>query len=356
MYHLLVSVGKCSNVSAPFELSISSASICALLLLITVPTNLLVCLAILVDPNRKLRTQFNCFTFNLGLADLIVGCVAEPVSIYSHIREAFASERGRKASQVELMMFHVPYFISAMASVLSIAALGCERYFAITSPFGYRKYFNVKLTVMLSIVIWAIATTFGLLNLIYAYVLESFIFVNSAVLFTCLIICFSFYKIRHRLGTTSERWAENGVKRERDTSVQTRLTKTFAIMIGTLMSCYVPACSMVYYMNICTECDCTLIQWFRDACFWLVLLNSAIDPYVYAIRSTAFRNAIRKIITCKCRPHNKLRTAASVKFYKVKREGQRTQFATYGSVDSNDQSNESGEIVQAQLSKTKFTL
>ena len=96
MYHLEVSVTECSNVSAPFELSIASASISALLLVITVPTNLLVCLAILVDPNRELRTQFNCFTFNLGLADLIVGCVTEPVSIYSHITEAFASERGHR--------------------------------------------------------------------------------------------------------------------------------------------------------------------------------------------------------------------------------------------------------------------
>ena len=355
MYHLEVSVTECSNVSAPFELSIASASISALLLVITVPTNLLVCLAILVDPNRELRTQFNCFTFNLGLADLIVGCVAEPVSIYSHITEAFASERGHKVSQMELKMFHVPYFTSAMASVLSIAALACERYFAINSPFGYRKYFNVKVTVVFSIVIWAIAITFGLLNFMYHYTLQSFIFVNSAVLFTCVIICFTYYKIRHKLRKTSKQWAANGIKHQRDISVQIRLTKTFALMIGMLMLCYLPVCAMVYYINICTNCNCIIVQWFLDACFWLVLLNSAINPYVYAIRSSSFRDAIRKIITCRCQHRNKLRTVPFVKFSKVKKGEQRKRIPTYGSLDtSTDNSHESCQIEQAPLIKTWF--
>lgn len=353
MYHLEVSVTQCSNVSAPFELSIASASISALLLVITVPTNLLVCLAILVDPNRELRTQFNCFTFNLALADLIVGCVAEPVSIYSHINEAFASKRGHKVSQIELKMFHVPYFTSAIASVLSIAALACERYFAINSPFAYRKYFNVKVTVVFSIVIWAISITFGLLNFIYHYTLESFIFVNSAVLFTCVIICFTYYKIRHSLQKTSKQWAASGIKRQRDISIQIRLTKTFALMIGMLMLCYVPACAMVYYINICTDCDCIIVQWFLDACFWLVLLNSAIDPYVYAIRSLAFRDAIRKIITCKCRHRNKLRTVPSVRLSKGKNEEQRKRIPTYGSLDTcTDNDRELCHVEQAPLIKT----
>ena len=329
-----VAAPECSNVSVPFELSIASASIFALLLVITVPTNLLVCLAILVDPNRELRTQFNCFTFNLSLADLIVGCVAEPVSIYWHITEALASERGHKVSQIELKMFHVPYLTSAMASLLSIVALACERCLAINSPFGYRKYFNVKVTVVISIVIWATAITFTLQYFIYHDTLQSVIFVNSAVLFTCVVLCFTYYKIWHSWRKTSKQWAENGIKRQRDISIQNRLTKTFALMIGTLMLCYVPACAMVYYLSLCTDCNCIIVRWFSDACIWLVLLNSAIDPYVYAIRSSSFRDAIRKIITCKCRHRNKLRTVPSVRYSKLKKEDQQKQIPTYGSLNT----------------------
>ena len=343
----------CLNGSAPFELPIASASILTLLLVITVPTNLLVCLAILVDPNRELRTQFNIFTFNLSLADLIVACVAEPGSIYDRITKAFASERGHKVSQIGLKMFWVLYPTSIMASVLSIVALACERFFAINSPFGYRKYFNVKVAVVISIVIWAAATVFALQSFISHDTVQSFMFVYSTAVFTGVVMCFTYYKIRHSWRKTSKQWAENGIRRERDISIQNRLTKAFALMIGTLMLCYVPACAMVYYMGICTDCNCIIVQWFNDANFWLVLLNSAIDPYVYAIRSSAFRDAIRKIITCKCRHPNKLQTLPSVRFSKAKSEDQQKQIPTYGSLDtSRDNSRESCQIQQAPLIKT----
>ncbi|CAB3980135.1 adenosine receptor A2a-like [Paramuricea clavata] len=331
-----MSVAECTNSSAPFELSIASASISAVLLVITVPTNLLVCLAILVDPNRELRTQFNCFTFNLGLADLLVGCVAEPVSIYAHITEAFASEHSHEVSQVILKMFHIPYFISAMASVLSIAALACERNLAINSPLRYRKYFNVKLTLVFSTFIWVIAIIFGLLNLLFDYIFESFIFINSGVLFTGAIVCFVYGRIRSSLRKTSKQWTKNGTQRNRDIVTQLKLTKTFALMIGTLMLCYLPACSMVYFINLCTNCNCNLVQWFRDAVFWLVLLNSAINPYVYAVRSSVFRHAINKIVKCRCQHPKKPRTFPSIRYSKVRR-------GTYGALGTD------GDLVSCQV-------
>ena len=349
MHHLEMAVAECGNTSAPVALSITSASISALLLVVTVPTNFLVCLAIIVDPNRELRTQFNCFTFNLGLADLIVGCIAEPVSIYAHYTEAFASEHGHEVSNVVLKMFHVPYFISAMASVLSIAALACERYLAIKSPFLYRKYFNVKLTIIFSAIIWFIAVTFGLLNLVFDYIFESFIFINSGVLFTGSLVCFAFCCIGVNLKKTSKQWQQNEpnqIKRERDILIQAKLTKTFSLMIGALMFCYVPACSIVYFINLCSNCNCELVQWFRDAAFWLILSNSAIDPYVYAIRSGTFRNAIYKIIKCRCRQPRQPQTFQSIRYSKQNVQRRST---IYGALDSTDSSQASCQMEQAQL-------
>ena len=348
MHHLEMSVAECTNSSAPFGLSIASASVSALLLLITVPTNLMVCLAIIVDPNRELRTQFNCFTFNLCLADLLVGCVAEPVSIYAHVTEAFASKRRHKVSVVVLKMFHIPYFISAMASILSIAALACERYLAINSPFQYRRYFNVKLTLIFLTIIWIIAITFGLLNLVFDYIFESLIFVNTGVLFTGAIVCFACFRMRASLLKRSKQWTSNRLQKERDLLIQVKLTKTFILMIGALMLCYVPACSMVYFINLCRNCNCNVVQWFRDASFWLVLLNSSIDPYVYAIRSSRFRDAIYKILKCRFRRPVKtpLSTFPSVRFSKETGKTRRR----YGALDTSSATDQ----VSCQLKKPQL--
>ena len=85
-----------------------------------------------------------------------------------------------------------------------------------------------------------------------------------------------------------------------DKEIQNRLTKTFALMIGALMCCYIPACTAVYYMNLCNPCHCDIIEWLRDLVFWLILLNSAMDPFIYALRTTQFRRAVRNLLSCKC--------------------------------------------------------
>ena len=293
---------QCQN-TPPFALSVASATVSSSLLLITVPTNLLVCLAILIDPKKELRTQFNCFTFNLALADLLVGCVTEPISAYAHIGEALNTKHKHTAKPVDLKLFHVPYFISEMASLLTVAALALERYLALTAPFWYRRHFSVKLSVALSVAIWIVSFGFGLLNIVADYIRLSFIFVNTAVLFAGIVVCFACYKIRASLREVSRNWAKLGIQSTREETLedtQMKLTKTFALIIGALLCCYAPACFMIYYMNWCQECDCRVVHWFRDVTFWLVLLNSAVNPFVYAIRSASFRKAIAMIIRCRC--------------------------------------------------------
>lgn len=340
----IVSNGVCSNSSQPSEIPVASASISALLMVITVPTNLLVCLAIIVDPNRELRTQFNCFTLNLAIADLIVGCVAEPTSIYAHISEAFASTRGKKLSQVFQQLFHVPYFISTMASVLSIAALACERYLAITSPLRYRKHFDVKVTLIFSALIWIIALTFGLLNFLFeSYIFQSFIFINSGALLTGITVGFVYTRILTSVRKRSQQWTENKIESQRYSLTQEKLSKTFALVVGALMLCYVPACLMVYYVNVATNCNCRLFHWFKDVAFWLVLLNSAVNPYVYAVRSKQYQNAIYKIIKCKCRQARKPKSFQRISFSQRKRNKKRK----YGALDASIRL--VGEDTNAQL-------
>ena len=303
MMYIDFASSECSNSTAPHELSIMTATFSSVLLVITVPTNLLVCLAMLIDPNKELRTQFNCFTFNLALADLVVGCVSETLSVYFHIHESMDSEYGHQDDPVMQKVLHIPFMISAVASALTIAALALERYLAITAPFRYRLYFNIKLSVGLSIIIWIIALTFGIVNIYLDYVPMCFIFVNSVLAFTGLVVGFVCFRIRSTLHRVAHNWAELGMQstREDNENVQKALTKTFEIMIAALTCCYIPVCGMVYYMNLCENCKCNVVQWFRDAVFWLTLLNSAINPFIYALRNASFRNAVKIIICCECK-------------------------------------------------------
>ena len=75
-----------------------------------------------------------------------------------------------------------------------------------------------------------------------------------------------------------------------------QLTKTYMTMLLVFLSCYMPSGVMAYFMNFCTMCSCGTIHHFRDFHLLLVLLNSALNPFVYALRFAKFRRAVFKIL------------------------------------------------------------
>ncbi|KAJ7392328.1 hypothetical protein OS493_011986 [Desmophyllum pertusum] len=123
----------------PSYISFTSASISVALSLFTIAGNILVVLAIFVDPNKDLKSPFNYFVANLAISDLVVGFVVDPMSVAFHVSEGVAKEY-----PAALVYIHMPYFISCTASVLSLAALTVDRCLAITSPLSYRTKLNPK--------------------------------------------------------------------------------------------------------------------------------------------------------------------------------------------------------------------
>jgi hypothetical protein len=126
---------RCLTIGAPTQLSFFTTAFSILFTILNVPGNLLVILAVAKDPYKNLRTPFNYLMANLALADLIVGTVTDPMSIYIHWKEGINA----KLLKSEVQIFPMSYFISCTASVLSLATLAVERYLAIRNPHTYRN-------------------------------------------------------------------------------------------------------------------------------------------------------------------------------------------------------------------------
>jgi hypothetical protein len=76
----------CKGVKAPYGLSITSSVITSLLTVITLPGNLLICIAMLRNPNKELRTTFNYLLLNVAVSDLIIGAITDPIFVSFHLR------------------------------------------------------------------------------------------------------------------------------------------------------------------------------------------------------------------------------------------------------------------------------
>ena len=126
---------RCLTTGAPNHLSFFTTTFSILFLLLNIPGNLLVILAVVKDPYKNLRTPFNYLMANLAFADLIVGTVTDPISIVIHWKEGIDA----KLTKPEIQALHMSYFISCTASVLSLATLAVERYLAVKNPHTYRN-------------------------------------------------------------------------------------------------------------------------------------------------------------------------------------------------------------------------
>lgn len=299
----LIGLYPCTNVSAPTALSITSASLCSILTLTAVTGNILVLLAVIIDPNRNLRTPFNFLVANLAVADLIVGCFALPMSVAAYVREALEEHY--------VILPHdearrVGYFISCTASLFSLAALTVDRFIAITYPMKYRIKLNSRRTAMISLMLWIISIAFPFLYFEVGYLKYQFFFANTAVVSTFAVLCLTYAKVFQSFKKQVKNWDElhsgpdsENYAKMRSIKWEKKVTKTFLIMLALFISCFLPSLILIYIISFCSSCNCLFIHWARDINYILIMANSSMNPFVFAWRLQPYRKAFAKILTCR---------------------------------------------------------
>ena len=304
---------NCTGVSAPAYLSFLTASVSLVLFLVTVPGNLLVCLAVYKDPRHDLRTPFNLFVVNLAFADLVVGLLVEPTSIVIHLQEGLTD--GPLAG---IVVIHLAYFISCTASVLSLAALTVDRYIAVTCPFFYRTRLNSARAGGASLVIWVLSAALSCIYFQVGYIKYAFVFANTAAILTLVILLVSYLRIYRRVHSQFSKSEQlhpghdQLTRRTRAAQKEARVTKAFLLVLTAYLLCYAPSCAMIYVMNLCTSCSCYTVHWLRDMQFLFVLLNSSLNPFLYSWRLPNFRNAFTIIMRTRPNRHrNSLRLSTT---------------------------------------------
>ena len=280
----------CDDVWAPFATSVTTACVSAILCTITVPGNLLICWAIIKDPNRELKSSFNYLILNLAIADSFIGIVTEPVFVWYHTSEAMHKEvLGLR------WLVYMSYFMTSTASVLSIAALATDRYLALTST-TIRKLSSTR-AIAASIAIWLISGGLPFLYFAIGFYSFAFVYANTAIILTLVLLAFYFVRIVRSLNAHDKRMKAvlgQGSQR-RGLRVEKKATKCFFRILIFFFVCSFPSCVMIYVINLCSTCSCDVIHWFRDLQYLLVLINSSCNQFLYAWRMSSFRRAFGRI-------------------------------------------------------------
>ena len=297
----------CATVLPPTSLSYFTTLFSFFLVLVTVPGNCLVCLAIIKDPFRNLKTPFNYFMLSLAATDLAVGAILDPIAVAYHIDEAL------QINVVDIKILHIFYFTLRTASILTLAALTMDRYFTVASPVKYKTMVTSKRAILASVSIWVGALGFSFFYFKLGVIVYSFIFANTAVFTTFLVLIFVHVGILKRLRERSKYWrdqkamnyAEPEQQENRNNTIYTKkegkAAKALMIILLGFFSSFTPACVMIYLLNFCSKCSCLVVHWLRDLQFLIVLCNSGINPCLYAWRLPRFKRAFYKYLQVKSR-------------------------------------------------------
>lgn len=139
------------------HLSLPMTWIYALIFIVGVSGNLLVCLVIL--KHRNMKTPTNCYLFSLAISDLLVLLFGMPLEVYE-MWSNYPFLFGLVGCYFKTAFFETVCF----ASILIITMVSIERYMAVLHPFRARLKNTQPRALRIILILWLLSILFSLPN------------------------------------------------------------------------------------------------------------------------------------------------------------------------------------------------
>uniref|UniRef100_A0A7M5XK53 G-protein coupled receptors family 1 profile domain-containing protein n=1 Tax=Clytia hemisphaerica TaxID=252671 RepID=A0A7M5XK53_9CNID len=242
---------------APPVLSITTGICCFVIAVVATIGNGLIIVAVIADPLKKLRNPFNYFLINLAVADFIMGSISMPLCVYTHYLEYKVM-----LEPIVNNILRMSYFISGMASLISLITLTIDRYIAISRAIKYRLYFSWKRCIFITAIIWTISIAFPFIYFKVGAVEYYFVFACVAILtsFVVLVIIIiqmnKLFRRQSRVMTAQLPSSASSDFQRRRLVQEKRLTRTYLLVIVFFILLYLPGVAMTFMLYFWKILDC----------------------------------------------------------------------------------------------------
>ncbi|XP_037569728.1 dopamine receptor 1 [Dermacentor silvarum] len=298
-----------------------------IIILTAITGNILVCLAIYTD--RRLRKLGNLFLVSLAVADLLVSSLVMTFAVINDLMGYWAF--GPQFCDIWIA-FDV---MCSTASILNLCAISMDRFLHIKDPLGYGRWMTKRAVLGTICGIWMLSALLSFLPISLGWhrpYPDSLLVVNgltmcaldltpeyavTSSLISFYMPCIVMVALYARLYLYARRHVQNiravtkpCVVNNKDPGSPTKFRAiggqsslhvmdhkaaiTLGIIVGVFLCCWVPFFCANIVAAFCKTC-------ISEECFkfltWLGYLNSALNPIIYSIFNTEFRDAFRRVIT-----------------------------------------------------------
>nr|ANO39025.1 GCR050 [Schmidtea mediterranea] len=303
-----------SNVENSIDSMIVSSILFVLIILSSICGNVLVCAAICTDSN--LRQLSNSLYVSLAVADLLVSSLVMTFATLDWIMGKWVF------GLVFCNLFLSMDIMCSTASILNILATAIDRFVHVHTPFHYSRIFNKYFVGGFIGCIWIISAIMSFMPIHLGWHLSnltvdlnstkcmlqlnpSYAIISSVISFylPCIIMVALYVKLYRfaRMHTVKTNKTNDnstttaGCHRLIYKKIKTdqKAAVTLGVIMGTFLICWLPFFIINCVKSICQECISDL---YFNIATWLGYFNSCLNPIIYPLFNTDFRNAYKKLI------------------------------------------------------------
>ena len=261
--------------------------------------NLLVLLTIYKQP--RLHTISNCYIASLAVADIIVGLVLNPIWATRSAMNIW-EEKEPLTIASECLAAH-----TVVATSLNLCAVSIDRYLAVVKVFRYDTSLSERRCRIIICSIWLAACLALLpraliqdrLDLQKFWIVGCTItfFIPLCVIAYCYVHIFKVARSQAKKIQVVTVSSETGRKAAMNSIKERKIALTIAIIIGLFITLWSPSFVLSSIQTFFAD-DCLKIK-LKQRWFWTALVafsNSAVNPWVYALREEEYRSTFRKLL------------------------------------------------------------
>ncbi|KAK5931234.1 hypothetical protein CgunFtcFv8_027397 [Champsocephalus gunnari] len=263
--------------------------------------NLLVLVAVISRICHSRRWVYVCIA-NITLSDLLTGA-AYLVNICMSGSQTF------RLSSALWLFREGMLFVALAASIFSLLLIAVERYTTMMKPLPQKSasktycriYGLVALCWVLALVIgflpllgWNCVCSLDACSTLLPLYSKTYIFFSLIIFFLILLAIGVLYGAIY---CHVHRSARLGPQRSRNRSLG--LLKTVIAIVAVFLLCWGPLFLLLLVDFFCASRQCAF-RFSADLCISLAVLNSGLNPIIYALGSTDMRKDIAKLLCCCC--------------------------------------------------------
>jgi len=279
--------------------------------------NTLVCIAVFTD--RRLKRLNNMFIVSLAVADLWVSLMVMTFATVNDITGKWLFGR------VYCNVWISSDIMGSTASILNLCVISLDRYIHIKDPLKYARWMNWKKVAISITLVWTISIILSFIPInvgwhknpgmadrpmapdeCFLEISGTYAVVSSTISFyiPCIVMLALYCKLymyaREQVRSINSTLVHSGDSHGSASRLSDhKAAVTLGVIMGVFLFCWLPFFILNLYEAYAKNTPIIVFQILT----WLGYFNSCLNPIIYSIFNSEFRNAFKRILfpkSCRC--------------------------------------------------------